>query len=153
MFAIIRVRGEVHTNPTVKKTMELLGLNRISHMVLKPKTAQMQSMLANVESFAAFGEINVPTLGLVLEKRGRLVGDKRIDDAFLKKNGFKSFEDLAGQILSGNTQFSRLGIKKVFRLNSPRKGFERGGIKKAFAMGGATGYRANEINKLIERMA
>ena len=48
MFAIVRIRGEVHTSPTVKKTMELLGLNSISHMVLKPKTAQMQSMLKNV---------------------------------------------------------------------------------------------------------
>ncbi|MFH0954941.1 MAG: 50S ribosomal protein L30 [Candidatus Micrarchaeota archaeon] len=153
MFAIVRLRGEVHTNPTVKKTMELLGLNRISHMVLKPKTAQMQAMIKNVESFTAFGEINSVTLALVLEKRGRLVGDKRLDAAFLKKKGFKSFEDLANQLIAGKTTVSKLGIKKVFRLNSPRKGFERGGIKKSFSMGGATGYRANAINDLIKRMA
>lgn len=153
MFAIVRIRGEVHTSPTVKKTMELLGLNRISHMVLKPKTAQMQSMLKNVESFAAFGEINAATLALVLEKRGRLVGDKHLDAVFLKKQGAKSFEDLANQLLAGQTTLSKTGIKKVFRLNSPRKGFERGGIKKAFSMGGVTGYRANAINDLIKRMA
>jgi large subunit ribosomal protein L30 len=32
------------------------------------------------------------------------------------------------------------------------KGFERGGIKKPFSMGGSLGYRKNKINELIRRM-
>lgn len=153
MFAIIRVRGEVHTNPTVKKTFEILGLNRVNHLSLKANNDMTKAMVKNVESFVAYGEINSQTLGLVLEKRGRLIGDKRLDAEFLKKHGFKSFENAAQAILENKTTLSRLGIKKIFRLNAPRKGFERKGIKKAFGLGGATGYRANEINALIKRMA
>ncbi|MCP3681155.1 MAG: 50S ribosomal protein L30 [bacterium] len=41
---------------------------------------------------------------------------------------------------------------KVFKLNPPRGGFERKGIKKPFSIGGVLGYRADKINELIKRM-
>lgn len=42
--------------------------------------------------------------------------------------------------------------KKVFRLNPPKKGYGRKGIKKAFSVGGALGDRKEKINDLIQRM-
>ena len=42
--------------------------------------------------------------------------------------------------------------KSYFRLNSPRKGFGRKGIKKPFSVGGALGDRKEKINDLIRRM-
>lgn len=43
-------------------------------------------------------------------------------------------------------------FKQVFFLAPPVKGFEKGGIKKGFTVGGALGYRADKINALIARM-
>ncbi|MCK5107246.1 MAG: uL30 family ribosomal protein [Nanoarchaeota archaeon] len=40
----------------------------------------------------------------------------------------------------------------VFRLNPPRGGFERKGIKKPFKTGGALGNRDDKINILIKKM-
>ena len=42
------------------------------------------------------------------------------------------------------------GLKPVFRLHPPRKGYE--GIKRSFKEGGALGYRGEKINHLIRRM-
>ena len=42
--------------------------------------------------------------------------------------------------------------KKFFRLNSPKKGFGRKGIKTPFTMNGALGNRGEKINDLIKRM-
>ena len=42
--------------------------------------------------------------------------------------------------------------KTVYFLAPPRKGFERGGIKKGFNQGGALGDRKDAINALITRM-
>jgi large subunit ribosomal protein L30 len=42
--------------------------------------------------------------------------------------------------------------KKYYRLNSPRKGFGRKGIKHHFSAGGALGDRKEKINDLIRRM-
>lgn len=43
-------------------------------------------------------------------------------------------------------------LKPFFRLNPPRKGFERKGTKIPFTVGGALGYRGDKINDLIQRM-
>jgi large subunit ribosomal protein L30 len=42
--------------------------------------------------------------------------------------------------------------KGFFRLSPPRGGFERKGIKRHFADGGALGDRKDKINELIRRM-
>lgn len=42
--------------------------------------------------------------------------------------------------------------KKYFRLNSPKKGYGRKGIKVTFQQGGALGYRGEKMDDLIQRM-
>ncbi len=42
--------------------------------------------------------------------------------------------------------------KLIFRLNPPRGGFERKGIKTPFSLGGALGNRGEKINDLIKKM-
>lgn len=41
---------------------------------------------------------------------------------------------------------------KVYRMNPPRKGYGRKGIKIAFSQGGALGNRGEKINDLVLRM-
>ena len=152
MFAAIRIRGSVKLRRDLRETLELLGLHRNHQLVLKPENDSMKSMLKKVEPYIAFGEMDAKTLAGLLEKRGRLPGEKKLDAAFLKKNQTESFLELAKTILDGKKTVREMGIKPVFRPHAPRKGFERAGIKKMFSVGGAAGYRANAINRLIERM-
>ena len=42
--------------------------------------------------------------------------------------------------------------KKFFRLQPPKKGYGRKGVKQPFSVGGALGDRGEKINDLIERM-
>ena len=44
------------------------------------------------------------------------------------------------------------GEKKFYRLQPPRKGFGRKGVKVPFSIGGGVGYRGEKINDLIQRM-
>lgn len=46
----------------------------------------------------------------------------------------------------------RGGYKKFYRLQPPKKGFGRKGIKKTFRIKGALGNRNDKINDLIKRM-
>ena len=43
-------------------------------------------------------------------------------------------------------------LKPFFRLNPPKKGYGRKGIKVPFSLGGALGNRGDKINDLIQRM-
>jgi len=153
MFAIIRVRGEVNLKPENKTALKLLRLHSVNHLSLLPKNEENMKRLSGVSSYATFGEIEGDAFAKLLKKRGRLPGNKRLDAAFLKEKGFKDFREMADKILLGKAKIADLGIKPVFRLGPPKKGYERGGIKKNVKVGGALGYRGKEINKLILRMA
>ncbi|MBS3142106.1 uL30 family ribosomal protein [Candidatus Woesearchaeota archaeon] len=43
-------------------------------------------------------------------------------------------------------------IKRMIRLNPPRKGYGYRGVKKSFTIGGALGDRKDAINDLLKRM-
>jgi len=150
MYAAIRVRGSVNVSPQIRKTLELLMLGRVNHLVLVGQG--QRGMLNKVQSYITFGEIDQETLSKLLEKRGRRPGNKKIGKDFLKEKKFKGFGELAKALLEGKAKLRELGIKPVFRLRPPKKGYERAGIKKGYSVGGAIGYRASDINRLVKRM-
>jgi large subunit ribosomal protein L30 len=150
MLAVIRVRGGVGLNPKVRKTLELLGLHSVNHLALVGVAEK--GMLERVQGYLTWGEIDAQTMALLLQKRGRLHGNKRLNEAFLKEKKIKSFGELAKNILGGKASLGELGLKTIFRLGPPKKGFERAGIKKTYKTGGALGYRASDINALIKKM-
>ncbi len=149
MLAAVRVRGSAKVLPDTTKTLELLMLDRVNHMVLVSE--KQRKMLEKARAYITFGEIDEKALSAVLEKRGRVSG-KKISKEFLKEKKLKGFDDLAKQILEEKVSLRELGIKPVFRLGPPKKGYERKGIKRSFVSGGALGYRASDINALIKRM-
>jgi large subunit ribosomal protein L30 len=54
--------------------------------------------------------------------------------------------------LKNEKKLNELGIKNMFNLHPPIKGFEKKGKKAPFSLKGAFGYRGKEINNLLERM-
>ncbi len=153
MLAVIRIKGEVHSPAKVRDTMRMLGLERVNHLALVVDSPTIRGMLKKVEHLVSFGEIDLKTLSLVLEKRGRLGGNKRLNAGFLQQHKFKSFNDLAEKILENKKIIVEMGVHPVFRLHPPRGGFERPGIKRSFSVGGVWGNRGPKINALIEKMS
>ena len=152
MFAAIRVRGSTKIKKGAEDTLQMLRLERANHMVLLDENDSMNGMLKKVENYIAYGVISKETLERLLEKRTRLPGDKRISAEKLKEWKIKDFAELAKKAAEKPALLKELGIKPVFRLNPPRKGHKRAGIKKSFSEGGALGNRAEKINELILQM-
>ena len=152
MLAVIRVRGYVNLDVNVRQAFKHLSLGRVNYMVLIPEEATRLGQIKKTKDYITFGQVNADTLAAVLEKRGRLAGDKRLDETFLKESKFASFKDLAQAVIDGKAKLADLKVKKVFRLSPPRKGFGRQGIKKTFQHSGALGDRKEKVNDLIKRM-
>ncbi|HIH21258.1 MAG: 50S ribosomal protein L30 [Candidatus Diapherotrites archaeon] len=152
MIAIVRVRGSIGTRWDIKKAFRLLRLKTCNQLSLLPESKQAFGMIRKVQDYATFGKISEKTLARLLEKRARLAGNKRLSLEALKEKKTASFEELAKKIIEGKSALKDFGIKPVFRLSPPKKGFERQGIKKPFKLGGALGDRGEKINELIERM-
>lgn len=150
-LAVVRVRGGIRARGDVEDTLRMLGLTRVNHCVVIDDTPSLSGMLQKVKDYITWGEIKPETLEILMSKRGRLIGDRKIDEDTLKAWGFSSFQEIAEAICSGKISIRQLpGLKKVFRLHPPRKGYRS--TKKSVGEGGSLGYCGDKINDLIKRM-
>jgi len=151
-LAVVRVRGTVNVRREIEDTLKMLHLTRNCHATLIDDRPSYLGMLQKVQNHVTWGEVSKEIIALLLKKRGSLVGGGKITDEYAKKIGFESVDDLAEAIYNLKVEFNKLpGIKPVFRLHPPRKGY-KGSIKKSYKSGGVTGYRGEAINDLLERM-
>jgi large subunit ribosomal protein L30 len=138
-IAIIRVRGLTGVMRGIDETLKKLRLYKKNYCVVVPRTENYLGMVRKISDYVTWGDIDEKTYNALTEKRmeeykGR-ISDKK------GKINYNKFTDANGK-----------KIKKSFRLNSPKKGYGRKGIKVSFTKGGALGYRGDKINDLIMRM-
>ncbi|WOF15497.1 50S ribosomal protein L30 [Methanoplanus sp. FWC-SCC4] len=152
MYVVVQVRGVVNTRKEIKDTLKMLRLHHINHCVLIPDTPAYAGMIRKVKDYVAYGEVNSEVLATILETRGRLTGDVKLTDEYVKENSkFADISSFANAICSGEAQLTDLpGLKPVLRLHPPRKGYKS--IKRTYQQGGALGNYGSEINNLLYRM-
>ncbi len=138
-IAIVRVRGSVNLSGNVRDTLSLLRLYRKNYCVVVDDSPSYNGMIKKVKDYVTYGEIDDETYKELVEKRGE--GYKGREEDRKGKIEYKKF------ILAEGKK-----IKPFFRLNPPRKGFGRKGIKVSFKAHGALGYRGDKINDLLKRM-
>jgi large subunit ribosomal protein L30 len=149
MFAIVRLRGEVNVRPEIKDTLEMLRIHRVNHCVVVKEDAHYRGMIQKVKDYVAWGKIDEDTLALLLERRGRLSGNRRLTEKYLESTPYRSFKDLASALNSGSVSLKELEIKPIFRLHPARKGLKT--TKKTAQQGGDIGFR-QDLADLIKRM-
>ena len=149
----IRVRGQVRVRPQIADTLDKLLLGRLHQARLLTVTPSMQGMITKAKDYITWGEPSEEVVLKLLTKRGRLPGNERLTDSYVKKNSkFTTIKALAKAIATGKATVKDVeGLKPVFRLTPPSKGF-RGKKNLGVGMGGIAGYRGEDINSLALRM-
>ena len=74
VYAVVKMRGVVKSKPDVRRTLELLNLDRTNHCVIIEDNEHYRGMLQKVKDYVAWGEIDAETLTILLDKRGMLSG-------------------------------------------------------------------------------
>ena len=138
-IAVIRVRGLTGIKHPIKETLDKLRLHRKNYCVVVPKNESYIGMIKKVKDYVTWGEIREGTYKTLLDERKEVFKGRASDSK--GKINYEKFSDINGK-----------KIKKFFRLNSPKKGYGRNGIKASFTEGGALDYRGDKINDLIMRM-
>jgi len=151
-FAVLRIRGKGDLRHDVKDTLRMLHLTRQNHCAIVPQDATHRGMLQLVKDHVTWGEVEAEVLARLLLKRGRQVGDRPIDDAFVKAHSkYKSIWDLSQALAKGDALLADVAeLRPMLRLPPPRRGFR--GIKRGYHDGGDLGYRGEAINELLQRM-
>lgn len=130
-------------NSDVEESLFRMRLRRKYSAVIIQETKENLSLLKSVRDFVAFGPIDEKTLHLLLEKRAKPIGNKKMDIKLI-------VEELHSQAKKGKIDLASLGVKPFFRLHPPIKGIDSKihfGRKK-----GVLGDNKEKINDLVRRM-
>ena len=151
-LALIRVRGNVGIRKEYEYVFKLMHLTRKNHVTLLEETKSNLGMIRKIKDYSTWGEVTSETLLLLLERKGKLRGNKTLTNDYVKNElGFSSIAELAQAIYTSEINFWKLpNVKPIFRLHPPRKGFRKS-IRRPYP-NGELGYRGEEINKLLSRM-
>ena len=151
MIAAIRVRGRTGIKKGIADTLDMLKLTRINHAVLIEENPSYQGMLQKAKDYITWGEVDSQTVADLISNRGKLEGNIKITEDYIKENtDYSSLEELSKAVVDSEVKLEENGIKPVFRLHPPRKGYED--IKKTFVESGSLGYRGDRIVDLIKKM-
>jgi len=152
-LAIIQVRGTLGMNKKLVDTLQFLKLVRKNSCSVVEGNRNYLGMLLLLKDHVTWGEIDEVTFKELLQKRGRIIGNKPLTEQYLKDKSKMGFDEFAKEFLHSKKSFKDVpGMKPFFRLKPPTGGFDREGVKKQYSLGGALGYRKDNINQLIRRM-
>ncbi len=140
MYAVIRIRGSVNVPRATEDTLKILRLTRVNHCVLVPETPDYDGMLRKASGYVTWGKVSGETVEKLVARRGRLPGDARLDSRSAKEISKK---------LEKEGFLKEAGIKPVFRLSPPTKGYKS--VRMAYPRGDL-GNRGDAINQLLKRM-
>ena len=151
MFLVIRIRGTTGVIQNVADTLDMLRLNRISHAVLVEESPSYEGMLQKAKDYITWGEVDAEFVAAMIAKRGRIPGNDKVTDEYVAENSdYENIAELSEAVVKGEVKLADVGIKPVFRLHPPRKGYED--IRLSVNEGGSLGYRGEEIKDLAKRM-
>lgn len=140
-LAVLRVRGIRKTNPKIRKTFELLRLEKPNHCVLVDDSPQTLGMLLIVKDYVTYGPVDEETINILLFKRGKK--GATFLRSLLKEDQIK---EAAKSIFSGKKTVEY--VNPVFRLSPPSKGHKN--IKVNYPEG-ALGKR-DTMSPILRRM-
>jgi len=121
-LAVVRVRGVTGIKKPINKALDLLNLKKVNYCTVIEDTPENRGVLFKVKDYVTWGVVDDATLKELISKRGQ-PNPKKPDHT-----------------------------KPFFKMNPPKKGYGRAGIKQAFKVGGGVGERKEKINDLLKRM-
>lgn len=151
-LVVVKITGTIRAQKEARETLQFLRLTHTNHAVIIDNRPAYKGMLQLVNSYITYGEPTKETVAMMLKKRARLEGGKKLTDEYIQKVGYKSTDDLAEAIVTCKVVFQKLpNVQPLFKLHPPSKGY-KGKTKRGFKAGGEAGYRGEAINELVKRM-
>ncbi|HSB47080.1 MAG TPA: uL30 family ribosomal protein [Candidatus Bilamarchaeum sp.] len=140
-LAVVRIRGVRKIAPRIKKTLELLRLERPNHCVLVDDTPQNLGMLEHAKDYITYGPVEESTILGLLLKKGRK-GSKFLRTTLKEEELKKAAKEIFGGKKTAEV------ANPVFRLRPPSRGYRD--IKSAYPTG-ELGKR-DAMDSLLRRM-
>jgi hypothetical protein len=128
-------------------------IKKISAVNLKYLEEQADKLIAQGKASKDGDAIVIDVTELGYDKvlaKGKITKAYKISAPQFSASAIEKIEELAKALINSDVKLADVGIKPVFRLHPPRKGYED--IRLSVNEGGSLGYRGEEIKDLAKRM-
>ena len=151
LLLVVNIHGAINSAAPVRKALgELKVIRKFSASVVTDDPTTV-GMLKLCKDRLAWSPIEADFLATLLEKRGMVSSTSVLDQASLKKLGYKKHRDLAAKMVKDQVRLSEVeGVKPFFRLAPPRGGFKQS-MRRQFTQRGMLGSNP-KLEEIVKRM-
>jgi len=107
-LAIIQIRGAVGMSRTTIDTLNMLKLVKKNSCVVIEDTRANLGMLVSLKDYVTWGKIDEATFRMLLEKRGRIVGNKSLTEDYLKEKTKFGFDEFVKNFFNGKIKLKEV---------------------------------------------
>ena len=150
-FIVVKLRGTVNQNRTVKTTLEHLHLGSRFRATIIPDNQISKGMLQTVKNHVAWIDADSSTIESIITSRGEKSNSVKYNSELAQKDGYPTIAELAKALSENKINLSSLSnLKPSFRLSPPKGGFRKS-TRRMYSQGGTLGYNP-DLSKLISNM-
>ncbi|MEK6940339.1 MAG: uL30 family ribosomal protein, partial [Nanoarchaeota archaeon] len=111
-LVIVRVRGVCKLKKKTEATMRMLRLFKKNHCSIVKNSKQVIGMIQKIKDYVTWGELDEGTMRLLLEKRGRIIGNKPLQESWFKTKAKMDYDSFIKDYFELKTELKNIaGIK------------------------------------------
>jgi len=126
LLLVVNLHGSINSPSPIRKALnELKVAKKFSASVVADEPPTV-GMLRLCKDYVAWTPLEEGLLAELLKKRGMVSAARNLDEASLKRLGYKNHGDLAAKMVKEQVRLSSIeGVLPFFRLAPPKGGFRR----------------------------
>jgi large subunit ribosomal protein L30 len=126
LVLVVNLHGQINSSAPVRKALNDLWVAKKFSASVVPDDAPTVGMLRLCKDYVSWSQVEEGLLSDLLSKRGMVTTSKPLDQAALKRLGFKNHKEMAAKMVKEQTRLSAVeGVLPYFRLAPPKGGFRR----------------------------
>ena len=99
-IAVIRIKGRRGLRKEIISTLDMLRLYKKNGCVIIDNNPANMGMINKIKDYVTWGGVNEATIKLILEKRGKLVGHKKLTSQYMKEKLKLDFDSFVKEFIS-----------------------------------------------------
>lgn len=151
LLLVLNLHGKINSTQAVRKALGELKVDKKFSASVVTDDDSTVGMLKLCKDYVAWSPIDEGLLATLLEKRGMVSTEARLDATALSALGYKKHSDLANRMLKDHIRLSQVGgVRPFFRLSPPKGGFRRS-LRRQYSEKGVLGKNPS-LPDLVRRM-
>jgi large subunit ribosomal protein L30 len=151
LLLVLNLHGKINSSAAVRKALAELKVEKKFSASVVTDDDSTVGMLKLCKDYVAWSPVEEGLLTTLLEKRGMVSTQARLDARALSALGYKKHSELASKMLKEHLRLSQVGgLRPFFRLTPPKGGFRKS-MRRQYSERGVLGKNPG-LPDLVRRM-